>query len=120
MYYKDADYYYSAETSVNTSNADESQVALGGVQPGRRYKISVVAFTSKGEGPRSPDLYVTKGKDQLNPEMLVADPRSQQLRVGTDRRHQYSAQGYISSYLWINQLLVYLTLKILHVQIANH
>ncbi|XP_022786238.1 uncharacterized protein LOC111326491 isoform X2 [Stylophora pistillata] len=61
VYYKDADYYYSSEISVNTSNADESQAVLSGVQTGRRYKISVVAFTSKGEGPRSPDFYETKG-----------------------------------------------------------
>lgn len=75
VYYKDTDYYYWSEKSVNTSNADESQVVLGGVQTGRRYKIAVIAFTSKGEGPRSPDLYVTKGKDQLNTEILPADSR---------------------------------------------
>ena len=66
VYYKNADYYYSSEISVHTSNAEETQVVLGGVQTGSRYKISVVAFTSKGEGPRSQDLYLTKGKNKLN------------------------------------------------------
>ena len=66
VYYKDVSNYYSREIAVNTSNPDESHVILVSVQTGHRYKISAVAFTSKGEGPRSPDLYVTKGKWLLN------------------------------------------------------
>lgn len=96
VYYKNTDYYYSSEISVNTSNADETQAVLGGVQTGSRYKISVVAFTSKGEGPRSPDLYLTKGKgkDKLSAEKLLADSLSlKRCELSTDKRRRYSTQG---------------------------
>ena len=62
VYYKDTQYYYLLEKSVNTSNPDESHVILTGIQTGQRYQISVAAFTSKGQGPRSSYLYMTKGK----------------------------------------------------------
>lgn len=94
VYYKNTDYYYSSEISVNTSNADETQAVLGGVQTGSRYKISVVAFTSKGEGPRSPDLYLTKGKDKLSAEKLLSDSISlKRCELRTDKRRRYSTQG---------------------------
>ena len=62
VYYKDARYYYYLEKTVNTGSPDESHVILTGIETGKRYQISVTAFTSRGPGPRSPNLYVTKGK----------------------------------------------------------
>lgn len=62
VYYKDTQYYYSLEKAVNTSDPDEPHVILTGIQTGQSYQISVAAFTSKGHGPRSSYLYITKGK----------------------------------------------------------
>lgn len=64
VYYKDTQYYYSLERAVNTSSPDELHVVLTGIQTGQRYQISVSAFTSKGQGPRSSYLYISKGKCQ--------------------------------------------------------
>ncbi|PFX28263.1 Transmembrane protease serine 5 [Stylophora pistillata] len=81
VYYKDTNYYYWSEKSVITSNADESQVVLGGVQTGRRYKIAVIAFTSKGEGPRSPDLYVTKAELVPSWNISISNTTTTSMRV---------------------------------------
>ena len=62
IFYKDTQYYYSLEKTVNTSKPEDSHVILAGIQIDIRYRISVAAFTSKGQGPRSPYLYVTKGR----------------------------------------------------------
>ena len=64
VHFKDTQYYYS-QKAVNTSNPDESHVILAGIQTGKRYQISVAAFTSKGQGPRSSYIYITKGKCHL-------------------------------------------------------
>ena len=63
VYYKISSYYYYyLESIVNTSNPDISQVLLPNIQTGARYQISVAALTSKGHGPKSPYLYITKSK----------------------------------------------------------
>ena len=36
-------------------------VTLKNLEPGRRYEISVTAFTSKGDGPRSDSYFVITG-----------------------------------------------------------
>ena len=65
VYFKDTQNYYSQEKDVSTNNPGESHVILAGIQTGKRYQISVAAFTSKGQGPRSSYLYITKGKCHL-------------------------------------------------------
>lgn len=62
VYYKDARYYYYLEKTVNTSSPDDSHVILAGIETGKRYQISVTAFTIRGNGPRSPNFYITKGE----------------------------------------------------------
>lgn len=62
MYYKSRQYYYYSDTIVRVNNTNLPQAILLNVQAGERYQISVAAFTSVGTGPRSPLLYVTKGR----------------------------------------------------------
>ncbi|KAL9979894.1 hypothetical protein ACROYT_G008409 [Oculina patagonica] len=47
--------------TVNTSTPDDSYVFLPGIQISEHYRISVAAFTSQGQGPRSPYLSLVKG-----------------------------------------------------------
>ena len=57
--------YYSVQSntsSVTFSNPNTTQITLTGLEPTQRYDVSVSAFTSKGEGPRSYNYYVTTGK----------------------------------------------------------
>ena len=57
--------YYSVQSntsSVTFSNPNTTQITLTGLQPAQRYDVSVSAFTSKGEGPRSYNYYFTTGK----------------------------------------------------------
>ena len=62
VYYKNTRYYYYPERTVNTSNPDTLQAILPNIQIGERYQVSVAAFTSTGRGPRSPLIYINKGK----------------------------------------------------------
>ena len=69
--------YYSVQSntsSVNFSNPNTTQITLTGLEPAQRYDVSVSAFTSKGEGPRSYNYYVTTGKPlktEYNPVFLL-------------------------------------------------
>ena len=62
VYYRSRQYYYYSDTIVRVNNTNLPQAILLNVQVGESYQISVAAFTSVGTGPRSPLLYVTKGK----------------------------------------------------------
>lgn len=64
VYYREHKYYYynyHAE-SVNTTDPNVLQIVLHGLDAGGRYEIAVSAYTSVGEGPRSPWLQITVGK----------------------------------------------------------
>ncbi|XP_068734461.1 MAM and fibronectin type III domain-containing protein 1-like [Montipora capricornis] len=52
-------YYYSYAEKNSTTDANVLQVALRGLESGKRYGISVTAFNSAGEGPRSQRLTIT-------------------------------------------------------------
>ena len=57
--------YYSVQSntsSVNISNPNTTRITLTGLESAQRYDVSVSAFTSKGEGPRSYRYYITTGK----------------------------------------------------------
>ena len=41
-------------------------VTLKNLEPGQRYEISVTAFTSKGDGPRSDSYSVVTGSCEMN------------------------------------------------------
>ena len=62
VYYRSRQYYYYSDIIVRVNSTNLPQAILLNVQVGERYQISVAAFTSVGTGPRSPLLYVTKGK----------------------------------------------------------
>ena len=62
VYYRSRQYYYYSDTIVRVNSTNLPQAILLNVQVGERYQISVAAFTSVATGPRSPLLYVTKGK----------------------------------------------------------
>ena len=40
---------------------NSSRVTLNNLEPGQPYEVTVSAFTSKGDGPRSTDYFVTAG-----------------------------------------------------------
>ena len=40
---------------------NSSRVTLNNLEPGQPYEVTVSAFTSKGDGPRSTDYFVTTG-----------------------------------------------------------
>ncbi len=64
IYYREYKYYYYyySEESVNVTDPNVLQVVLSGLDAGGKYQIAVTAFTSAGEGPRSPWLSITVGK----------------------------------------------------------
>ncbi|XP_068738576.1 phosphatidylinositol phosphatase PTPRQ-like [Montipora capricornis] len=56
-------YYYSDVEKNSTTDANVLQVALRDLESGKRYEITVTAFTSAGEGPRSQRLTITYVSD---------------------------------------------------------
>ena len=58
-------------SSLIVSNPNTTLVTLTGLSPGQRYDISVSAFTSKGEGPRSNRYYVTTGTSLVKQIVLL-------------------------------------------------
>ena len=61
IYYRDFNIAWSATQSVNTSSPNSTQVTLTGLKHAHEYLVAVAAFTSKGEGPQSPDEYAITG-----------------------------------------------------------
>ena len=45
---------------------NSNRVTLKNLEPGQRYEISVTAFTSKGDGPRSDSYSVVTGSCEMN------------------------------------------------------
>ena len=64
VYYKRTQYYYYSDSIVSINNTNTPSAILPNIQIGERYQISVAAFTSTGLGPRSPLIYITKGKSK--------------------------------------------------------
>ncbi len=62
IYYREYKYYYYSEESVNVTDPNVFQLVLSGLDAGGKYQIAVSAFTSAGEGPRSPWLSITVSK----------------------------------------------------------
>ena len=70
---KSAYYSYPVQSngsSLIVSNPNTTLVTLTGLRPGQRYDISVSAFISTGEGPRSYRYYVTTGTSLLKQVVL--------------------------------------------------
>ncbi|KAL9953601.1 hypothetical protein ACROYT_G041044 [Oculina patagonica] len=63
VYYREYRHYYYSDhaESVNITDPNVFQLVLSGLDAGRKYQIAVSAFTSEGEGPRSPWLSITVG-----------------------------------------------------------
>lgn len=59
LYKRTSNYYW--ERIVDTGNPDITRVVLPNMQTGERYQMSVTAYTSRGQGPRSSYIYITKG-----------------------------------------------------------
>ena len=55
-------YYWYSETIINITDPNVRQTVLSGLNEGRRYRIAVAAYTSAGQGPRSPWLIITAGE----------------------------------------------------------
>ena len=51
-------------SSLVTSSPNMTWAMITGLGPAQRYDVSVAAYTSKGEGPRSSFYYVTTGKTE--------------------------------------------------------
>ena len=51
-------------SSLVTSSPNITWALITGLEPAQRYDVSVAAYTSKGEGPRSSFYYVTTGKTE--------------------------------------------------------
>ena len=49
-------------SSLDTSSPNMTWALITGLGPAQRFDVSVAAYTSKGEGPRSYFYYVTTGK----------------------------------------------------------
>ena len=66
VYYRDTKdyYYYYGDHAENVTITDPNvfQMVLRGLNGGSKYQIAVAAFTSAGEGPRSPRLSFAAGE----------------------------------------------------------
>ena len=55
------DYYVNYIKTVYSNNSGVHMVIVRGLKAAQRYRISVAAFTSEGEGPQSYYGYITTG-----------------------------------------------------------
>ena len=62
VYYTENRYYWYSETIINITDPNVHQTVLSGLSEGRRYQIAVAAYTSAGQGPRSPWFIITAGE----------------------------------------------------------
>ena len=68
VYYRDSKdyyyYYYYGDHAENVTITDPNvfQMVLRGLNGGSKYQVAVAAFTSVGEGPRSPWLSIVAGE----------------------------------------------------------
>ena len=63
VYFRSSAYFtipFNTSSLVTSSNM--TWALITGLGPAQRYGVSVAAYTSKGEGPRSSFYYVTTGK----------------------------------------------------------
>lgn len=90
VYFQVSAYYFSSVFYKNSVNVTATQVTLTGLKPGQRYDVSVSAFTSQGEGPRSNRHYVTTGRSTNKFLLFWNDVITVKPQYNEVTRHYYS------------------------------
>ena len=61
VFFRKAANYSFPDVASSVAVYNSTRVTLNNLEPGEPYEISVTAFTSKGDGPRSVGYFVTTG-----------------------------------------------------------